>query len=142
LPLAPGTGLLVRDLRERMQEQTPPMAQPSRPDRNACDPGDDNSNSLPLPRNSTRSVTVEGRALILVDRGGELYAYENNCPHANETLDPMGGSISSHDGLLLRCQRHAAEFLADTGECVSGPCLGESLTAVAVLAVGGDIYLD
>jgi len=118
------------------------MAQPSRPDGDPGDSGDDNRDPLPLPRNSTRSVTVDGRALILVDRGGELYAYENNCPHANETLDPMGGSISSDDGVLLRCQRHAAEFLADSGECVSGPCLGESLTPVAILVVDNQIYLD
>jgi nitrite reductase/ring-hydroxylating ferredoxin subunit len=97
---------------------------------------------LPVPTNSSRSVTLEGRDLILVNRGDELFLYENNCPHANETLDPMGGSLSEAEGELIRCQRHGAEFLAVTGECVSGPCLGEQLTAVAFTAVGTDIYLD
>lgn len=92
--------------------------------------------------NASQSVTVEGRDLILVHCDGQLLAYENLCPHANETLDPMGGSIRSEDGQLLRCQRHGAEFLAATGECVSGPCLGESLTPVAVIAVGDEVYLD
>jgi nitrite reductase/ring-hydroxylating ferredoxin subunit len=91
--------------------------------------------------NTSKSVTVEGRDLILVDCGGELFAYENNCPHASETLDPMGGSLSSEDGQLIRCQRHGAEFLAATGECVSGPCLGERLTPVAVIGVAGEVYL-
>jgi len=96
----------------------------------------------PVPNNSSRSVTLEGRDLLLVNRGGELFLYENNCPHANETLDPMGGSLSDASGDLIRCQRHGAEFLARTGECVAGPCLGEHLTAVAFTAVGTAIYLD
>ena len=91
--------------------------------------------------NTSRSVAVDGRDLILADHDGQLFAYANNCPHARETLDPMGGSISSADGRLLRCQRHGAEFLVETGECVSGPCLGETLTVVAVTAVGGSVSL-
>lgn len=97
---------------------------------------------LPIPDNSTRSVTLEGRSLILVNHQGELYLYENNCPHANETLDPLGGSLREDDSGLLRCQRHAAQFLPDTGECVAGPCLGDTLTPVAFTAVGEQIYLD
>ena len=92
--------------------------------------------------NTSCSVTVEGRNLILADSGGQLHAFENNCPHANESLDPMGGSVSSEDGVLLRCQRHGAEFLVTNGECVSGPCFGESLIPVAVIAVEGRVYLD
>lgn len=103
---------------------------------------DTTAEQLPVPKNSSRSVTLEGRDLIIVNRADELFLYENNCPHANETLDPMGGSVSDADGELIRCQRHGAEFLAATGECVSGPCLGEHLTPVAFTAVGPDIYLD
>lgn len=97
---------------------------------------------LPLPDNTSRSVTLDGRDLILARSGGTAYLYENRCPHTNETLDPMGGSVSDDSGTLLRCQRHGAEFLAATGECVAGPCLGEELTAVSFTAVGDDIYLD
>jgi nitrite reductase/ring-hydroxylating ferredoxin subunit len=92
--------------------------------------------------NASRSVTVDGRPLILAVHGGQLFAYDNNCPHANETLDPMGGSVSEAGGSLLRCQRHGAEFLAATGECVAGPCLGERLNPVAIIAVDGKVYLD
>jgi len=98
--------------------------------------------ALPIADNSTQSVTLDGRALLLVNRGGELFLYENNCPHASETLDPMGGSLSDASGDLIHCQRHGAEFLAASGECVSGPCLGEQLTAVAFTLVESDIYLD
>lgn len=95
-----------------------------------------------LADNSTSSIEFEGRNLLLVQRSGELFIYDNRCPHTSETLDPMGGSVASTDGLLLTCQRHAAEFISATGECVGGPCLGEQLAAVPFTLSGGDIYLD
>jgi nitrite reductase/ring-hydroxylating ferredoxin subunit len=98
--------------------------------------------ALPIPANTSRSVTLEGRELIIASSGGALYLYENRCPHTSETLDPLGGSVSEAAGSLLRCQRHGAEFLATTGECVAGPCLGERLTAVPFTAVDDQIYLD
>jgi nitrite reductase/ring-hydroxylating ferredoxin subunit len=97
---------------------------------------------LPIPENSSCSVTLEGRSLVLVNRRGELFLYENNCPHASESLDPLGGSLSNESGDLIRCQRHGAEFLADSGECVAGPCIGERLQPVAFTAAGEHIYLD
>ncbi|MFV0478392.1 MAG: Rieske (2Fe-2S) protein [Parahaliea sp.] len=92
--------------------------------------------------NSSTSVQVDEQELLVVKRGGELFLYKNNCPHASLELNPMGGSVSSSDGLLLTCQHHGAEFLSDTGECVSGPCLGDELHAVPFTLADGDIYLD
>ena len=108
----------------------------------AKDSADEAVNSLPLAANTSASVTIEGRDLILADRNGTVYAYDNVCPHTGETLDPMGGSVSEAGGALLRCQRHAAQFDAASGECVGGPCIGEHLTPVAVTVVGRAIYLD
>jgi nitrite reductase/ring-hydroxylating ferredoxin subunit len=92
--------------------------------------------------NSSRSIQADYLALLVVKRAGQLFLYENKCPHTQDTLDPMGGSVASADGLLIHCQRHAAEFITDTGECVAGPCLGESLSPVAFTLSNGDIYLD
>ncbi|EAQ97324.1 Rieske (2Fe-2S) protein [Congregibacter litoralis] len=92
--------------------------------------------------NSSQSVTLEGRSLILVKRRDEFFLFENNCPHTRETLDPLGGSLSDDSGDLIHCQRHGAEFLVQTGECVGGPCMGESLTPVAFTIAAGQIYLD
>lgn len=108
----------------------------------AEDSVDDAANPLPLASNTSASVTIDGRDLILADRNGTVYAYENACPHTGETLDPMGGSVSEAGGALLRCQRHAAQFDVANGECVGGPCIGERLASVAVTVVDGAIYLD
>ncbi len=80
--------------------------------------------------------------LLVVRRDQEVAIYQNICPHTRESLDPMGGSIASPDGALIHCQRHAAVFLASTGECVGGPCQGESLTPIAFTLSNGDLYLD
>lgn len=80
--------------------------------------------------------------LLVVKRAGSLFLYRNHCPHTQESLDPMGGSVASSDALIIVCQRHGAEFLTDTGECVSGPCQGEHLEAIPFTLSGGDIYLD
>ena len=92
--------------------------------------------------NSARGIRAGAMALLVVRRGGRLFLYENRCPHTQETLDPQGGSVASNDGLLIECQRHAAQFIADTGECVAGPCQGEWLQPVAFTLSEGAIYLD
>ena len=96
----------------------------------------------PLDPNMSTSVTVDGRSFLLIRRDTELLLFENRCPHTGETLDPMGGSIMEAQGELITCQRHGAQFLSSSGECVSGPCQGESLEPVAFTAVAGEIYLD
>ena len=101
-------------------------------------PADD----FPLADNMSTSVTVEGRAFLLLRHQGELRLYENSCPHTGDTLDPMGGSSLEAEGSLITCQRHGAQFLSETGECIAGPCRGEWLTPVPFTAVGGEIYLD
>lgn len=97
---------------------------------------------FPLARNSSCSVTVEGRPFLLVRQGDTLRLYENRCPHTGDSLDPSGRSVLEAGGELITCERHGAQFLSATGECVSGPCLGESLVAVPFVAVNGEIYLD
>jgi len=95
-----------------------------------------------FPDNSTHSIRSGHLALLLVRRAGQLFVYENRCPHTQKTLDPQGGSLATSGGLLIQCQRHAAQFIADTGECVAGPCLGETLKALSFTVSGSAIYLD
>lgn len=94
-----------------------------------------------FPDNSTHSIRCGQLALLLVRRAGLLFVYENRCPHTHKTLDPQGGSLATSGGLLIQCQRHAAQFIADTGECVAGPCLGETLKALSFTVSGSVIYL-
>ncbi|TXS96437.1 Rieske 2Fe-2S domain-containing protein [Parahaliea maris] len=92
--------------------------------------------------NASASIQVDFHQLLVVKKAGELFLYQNHCPHAGTELDPMGGSVATANGMILVCQHHGAEFLSHTGECVAGPCLGERLQAIPFTLSNGDIYLD
>ena len=63
-----------------------------------------------LPPRACRSIEVEGLGLALVRLDGELYAFDNTCPHAG---GPLGeGQL---DGSLVICPWHGWRFDVRTG---------------------------
>ena len=73
---------------------------------------------------------------------GELYAYCNRCPHWSTPLDEHGDELFDHASGVLVCQTHGARFKPDSGECVSGPCMGDSLQKLRVeVAEDGQIEI-
>lgn len=71
--------------------------------------------------------------VILVRRDGVLRAYLDACPHHGGT--PMAWRTNAYlsgDGQHLCCHSHNALFDIETGDCILGPCLGQSLTAVEI----------
>jgi nitrite reductase/ring-hydroxylating ferredoxin subunit len=69
---------------------------------------------------------------FVVRFNNNLYCYRNHCPHAGSELDWVGGQFFDDSGELLICATHGAKFNPETGKCVSGPCLNQSLTSVPV----------
>lgn len=68
---------------------------------------------------------------------GEFVAYENRCPHwsvpvgfDDETFVDGGGDIV--------CPMHGARFNIETGQCWSGPCIGDGLEKFEV-SLDGDV---
>lgn len=76
--------------------------------------------------------------LIVLRRGNDVRAFLNVCPHAGRRLDWAPGEFLVDQGLLV-CASHGASFSVPDGECVSGPCRGQSLTPVAVRVSEGDV---
>lgn len=70
--------------------------------------------------------------LILLRRGDAVRAWLNVCPHAGRRLDWAPGKFLLSKAGQLVCAAHGASFELDAGECVAGPCRGQSLRAVAV----------
>ena len=89
-------------------------------------------------------AVVDGDAESLIvhrDATGEVRAWLNVCPHAGRRLDWAPGQfLRSKDGLLV-CAVHGASFELQGGECVAGPCRGESLREVAVHCMDGEVRL-
>lgn len=88
------------------------------------------------------SIDGETESLILFREGESVRAWRNICPHAGRRLDWSPGQfLRSKEGLLI-CAVHGASFkLSQGGECVAGPCKGQSLVAVDVLVHDGAILL-
>ena len=84
-------------------------------------------------------AVVDGavESLIVHRDGVGAQAWLNICPHAGRRLDWSPGQfLKSREGLLV-CAVHGASFELDSGRCVSGPCVGERLRAVAVAVDDG-----
>jgi nitrite reductase/ring-hydroxylating ferredoxin subunit len=74
-----------------------------------------------------------GRDTMFVVRRNGLHAYRNACPHwANTSMAWRKDAFLDADGSRIVCAAHGAQFEIDTGLCTLGPCMGESLTRVAL----------
>jgi len=81
---------------------------------------------------------VEG---FVVRNDGQYFAYRNSCPHTGSPLDWVEHQFLDAEGALIQCAVHDARFLIESGECVFGPCPGESLEALAIRVQDDSIYL-
>ena len=81
------------------------------------------------------------RDLILVRRGGVLRAYLNSCPHQGTPLETFPDRFLNEDGSLFVCSTHGARFRVEDGYCVSGPCEGKALQALACSVVDGNVVV-
>jgi nitrite reductase/ring-hydroxylating ferredoxin subunit len=85
----------------------------------------------------------ESRATIFVVMyEGRVYSYVNSCPHARLPLNWSDGVFFDSSGRHLLCANHSARFDVASGQCVRGPCHGQSLTPVAVMIDGESVVLD
>ena len=86
-------------------------------------------------------MEVDGVAeSVIVHRDGDdVRVWLNVCPHAGRRLDWAPGQfLKSRDGLLV-CAVHGASFELIDGECVAGPCRGQSLQRVDVVVRDGEV---
>ncbi len=83
----------------------------------------------------------DAESLILYREGDDVRAWLNVCPHAGRRLDWAPGQfLKSKEGHLV-CAAHGASFELLHGDCVAGPCRGDSLRAVTVQVRDGEVWL-
>jgi nitrite reductase/ring-hydroxylating ferredoxin subunit len=78
---------------------------------------------------------------FLVRVGGAVHAYVNRCPHAGRPLNFQPDAFLAKDGELIQCVAHGALFEKDTGLCIAGPCVDESLRRIEVRLESGEVRL-
>ena len=83
-----------------------------------------------LREGTARGFEHNGVRVLAVRREGQVYVYKNRCPHRGVPLEWQPDQFLDPSASLIPCATHAALFLIETGECVAGPCAGQSLTAL------------
>lgn len=72
---------------------------------------------------------------------GEVFAYLNSCPHAGHALNWKPEAFFAPDSTLLMCASHGALFEPDSGKCIAGPCVGQSLRSLDIAVMDGYVVL-
>ncbi len=73
---------------------------------------------------------VGADTMFVVRRADGVRAYVNKCPHQDSRLEFRKDRFLSADGTRVICHAHGAHFDPDTGVCVHGACLGQSLEPI------------
>jgi len=94
-----------------------------------------------LARRSVNGLEEEFPILIGRDDAGQVFAYENICPHEQERLYEEPTALDA-DSRALVCGKHGAHFEPATGLCISGPCEGGRLQSISVVELDGDICIE
>jgi len=76
---------------------------------------------------------------FVVRQGDVVHGYVDRCPHAGVMLTATLDDYLTPSGAMIACHWHGALFAIDTGLCVGGPCVGQSLTPWPVTVSDGQI---
>jgi nitrite reductase/ring-hydroxylating ferredoxin subunit len=89
------------------------------------------------------TVTHDGQLhdVFVVRQGERVFGYRNSCPHTGGPLDWVPDLFLNLDKDYIQCATHDALFRMHDGECVAGPCKGDSLAAVPVIIEAGDVVM-
>jgi nitrite reductase/ring-hydroxylating ferredoxin subunit len=90
----------------------------------------------------TLEVELNGEllSLLVLQHSGQWHVYRNACPHQGRRLDYAPGKFLCRNGTLI-CAAHGAVFAMESGRCLQGPCMGESLVRVDAVLTDGYLRL-
>ena len=88
----------------------------------------------------TAKINGKKVALIALRSGDRVTLYINSCPHIGSPLDLAPGKFLDVDGKYILCSTHGALFEPDTGLCIHGPCIEQSLEAVGCRVENAEVW--
>ncbi|MGJ8664205.1 MAG: Rieske (2Fe-2S) protein [Marinicella sp.] len=99
---------------------------------------------VPIGRWSEHTLqTNNGLTSIMIKRDyADWVAFINECPHQGRRLDYAEDAFLETPDELLVCPAHGATFDPKTGFSTSGPCAGQSLTALTVTFDDKDVFVE
>jgi len=87
-------------------------------------------------------INRKTQSIFVVHKDGQFFAYYNQCPHTGVNLEWQEDQFLDLDKALIQCATHDALFLIDSGECIAGPCAGDSLQSLALLIKGDEVHIN
>ena len=87
-------------------------------------------------------VSEEEKSILAVKKDGILAIYHNNCPHLGVPMNMEPDRFLDVEKNFIMCSTHGALFKIDDGECVHGPCLGQSLTQIPYEIRGEEVFIS
>ncbi|NHO66500.1 Rieske (2Fe-2S) protein [Aestuariicella hydrocarbonica] len=95
-----------------------------------------------LSNHQSKGFSLNEQPIFVIRQNQKVYAYRNRCPHLGIQLEWLPDKFLDIDGDLIQCATHGALFSIDDGYCVSGPCGGQSLQALAVDIREGEVWVE
>jgi nitrite reductase/ring-hydroxylating ferredoxin subunit len=80
--------------------------------------------------------------IFVVHSNASFCAYVNSCPHTGANLDWQENQFLDLDKAFIHCSTHDALFEIDSGLCIAGPCVNQSLQALDLHLNNGVLVLD
>jgi nitrite reductase/ring-hydroxylating ferredoxin subunit len=90
----------------------------------------------------SRGFNMDGIKIMATRREGQVFVYKNRCPHRGVPLEWQPDEFLDASGSLIQCATHGALFLIESGECVAGPCAGQSLSMIECREDAGGIWVN
>lgn len=80
------------------------------------------------------SLQLDDRLLsiMVLKKHGQYFGFKNHCPHQGRRMDYSSGKFLVSEFNTIICPAHGAEFQANDGRCIGGPCLGQSLEKINI----------
>lgn len=94
-----------------------------------------------VPDGSALGLEINELSIFVVKLHGDFFVYRNRCPHLGVELNWQEHQFLDADNVLIQCASHGALFLINSGECISGPCSGQHLEAMAFKVENKQIIL-
>jgi nitrite reductase/ring-hydroxylating ferredoxin subunit len=94
-----------------------------------------------IPEGSSKGFDGDKHNVFIVKKDGEVFIYNNSCPHLGVELNWQEDQFFDRDNALIQCSTHGALFIIESGQCVAGPCMGEHLQPIPFELIEGHIVI-
>ena len=78
----------------------------------------------------SKGFEIDGEFIFAVKKGQDIFVYKNACPHLGIQLEWQPDQFLDDQNQFIQCSMHGALFNIHNGECIFGPCQGDSLISL------------